>query len=81
MSDYSAHLVISGSLWVHNMTANLSVDKEHKMLSIVVSFQAAQYSERYQVSIQSAGFHDSKNVSKVIIYLSIRLLSNDLLFL
>uniref|UniRef100_A0A671VCB6 SEFIR domain-containing protein n=1 Tax=Sparus aurata TaxID=8175 RepID=A0A671VCB6_SPAAU len=54
----------NGSLWVHNMTANLSVDKERKMLSIVVSFQAAQYSERYQVSIQSPGLHHSKNVSK-----------------
>ncbi|XP_036962122.1 pseudouridine-metabolizing bifunctional protein C1861.05 [Acanthopagrus latus] len=54
----------NGSLWDHNMTANVSVDKEHNMLSIVVSFQAAQYSERYQVSIQSSGFHYSKNVSK-----------------
>ena len=63
------------------MTANVSVDKEHNMLSIVVSFQAAQYSERYQVSIQSPGFHYSKNVSKVIIVLIIRLPSNDLLLL
>lgn len=47
------------------MTADVSVDKEHKKLSIVVRFEAAQYSERYQVSIQSHGFHYLKNVSKV----------------
>lgn len=47
------------------MIADMSVDKGHKKLIIVVGFEAAQYSERYQVSIQSQALHDSKNVSKV----------------
>nr|XP_046249295.1 pseudouridine-metabolizing bifunctional protein C1861.05 isoform X2 [Scatophagus argus] len=54
----------NGSLWDPHMTTNVSVDKEHKMLSILLVFEAAQYSERYQVSIQSHGFHYSKNVTK-----------------
>ncbi|KAM9352327.1 interleukin-17 receptor A [Symphorus nematophorus] len=35
------------------------------MLSIVVGFKAAQYSEIYQVSVQSPGFYESMNVSKI----------------
>uniref|UniRef100_UPI0037E88A1A interleukin-17 receptor A n=1 Tax=Semicossyphus pulcher TaxID=241346 RepID=UPI0037E88A1A len=54
----------NGSLWDPHMTTDVSVDKKHKKLSIVVSFKAAQYSERYQVSLQSHGFHHSKNISK-----------------
>lgn len=65
-TSYSACFVISGSLWDPQMTAHLSVDKEHKKLSIVVGFEVAEYSERYQVSVQSYGVHCSKNVSKVI---------------
>ncbi|XP_045893857.1 interleukin-17 receptor A isoform X2 [Micropterus dolomieu] len=54
----------NGSLWDPHMTANVSVDMEHRKLSIVVGFEAAQYSERYQVSIQSLRFSSSNNVSK-----------------
>lgn len=60
------------------MTADVSVDKEHQKLFIVVGFEAAQYSERYLVSIQSHGFHCSKNVSKVTEFV-VRLTSYDLL--
>uniref|UniRef100_A0A3B4Y9Y7 Interleukin-17 receptor A-like n=1 Tax=Seriola lalandi dorsalis TaxID=1841481 RepID=A0A3B4Y9Y7_SERLL len=54
----------NGSLWEPHMTAAMSVDRQHKKLYIVVSFEAAQYSERYQVSIQSQALHHSRNVSK-----------------
>ncbi|XP_070687003.1 interleukin-17 receptor A [Pempheris klunzingeri] len=54
----------NGSLWDPHTKADLSVDYEHKKLSIVVGFEAAEYSERYQVSIQCHDFHYSKNVSK-----------------
>uniref|UniRef100_A0A3B4VLY3 Interleukin-17 receptor A-like n=1 Tax=Seriola dumerili TaxID=41447 RepID=A0A3B4VLY3_SERDU len=54
----------NGSLWKPHMTAAMSVDRQHKKLYIVVSFEAAQYSERYQVSIQSQALHHSRNVSK-----------------
>lgn len=49
------------------MSAAVSVDEERKTMLFTVGFQTAKYSERYQVSIQSHGFHYSKNVSKVII--------------
>lgn len=62
---YSVCFVLSGSLWDPHMTVSVSVDKEHKT-SVVVGFEAANYSEKYQVSIQVQGFWDSKNVSKVI---------------
>ncbi|XP_044211377.1 interleukin-17 receptor A isoform X1 [Thunnus albacares] len=54
----------NGSLWDPHITRSVSVDEEHKMLSIVVGFEAAKYSEKYQVSIQGHGFHCSNNVSK-----------------
>ncbi|XP_071374108.1 interleukin-17 receptor A [Centroberyx affinis] len=54
----------NGSLWEPHMTGAVSVDKRHKIMSITVVFDAAKYSERYQVSIQSHGFLYSKNVSK-----------------
>ncbi|XP_054475571.1 interleukin-17 receptor A [Anoplopoma fimbria] len=54
----------NGSLWDPNVTADVSLNKECKMFLLVVGFEAAQYSERYQVSIQSHGLHLSKNVSK-----------------
>ncbi|XP_026167263.1 interleukin-17 receptor A isoform X1 [Mastacembelus armatus] len=54
----------NGSLWDPHMVTAVSVDKKHKQLTIIVGFQATEYSERYQVSIESHGFHDSKNVSK-----------------
>nr|XP_020478015.1 interleukin-17 receptor A-like [Monopterus albus] len=54
----------NGSLWDPHMATNLSIDKEHKKLFIVVGFEAAQYSESYQVSIQSNDLYYSKNVSK-----------------
>ncbi|XP_071350477.1 interleukin-17 receptor A [Trachinotus anak] len=54
----------NGSMWEPQMTPSISVDEENEMLSIVVSFEAAQYSERYQVSIQNQDLHNSKNISK-----------------
>lgn len=63
---YSACFVISGSLWDPHMSASVSVDMEHKRLFIVVGFETAIYSEKYQVSIQGHGFKRSQNVSKVI---------------
>lgn len=63
----SACFVISGSLWDPSMTTAVSLNKERKTFSIVVGFEASEYSERYRVSIQSHGFYDSRNVSKVII--------------
>uniref|UniRef100_A0A668A5N6 SEFIR domain-containing protein n=1 Tax=Myripristis murdjan TaxID=586833 RepID=A0A668A5N6_9TELE len=54
----------NGSLWDPHMTGAVSVDKGHKTMSVTVGFDAAKYSERYQVSIQSHGFNYSKSVSK-----------------
>ncbi|KAM7396968.1 hypothetical protein PAMP_019971 [Pampus punctatissimus] len=54
----------NGSLWDPYMTASMSVDKEYIMLSIVVSFEAAKYSDKYQVTIRGQGFNYSKSVSK-----------------
>ncbi|XP_037624333.1 interleukin-17 receptor A [Sebastes umbrosus] len=54
----------NGSLWDPNVIRAVSLHKECKKFSIVVGFETARYSERYQVSIQSHGFHRSKNVSK-----------------
>lgn len=48
------------------MTGAVSVDEGHKMMAIAVHFDTAEFSEEYKVSIQSPGFHDSKNVSKVL---------------
>ena len=56
---------ISGSLWKPDMTQAMILDKEKKKLFVIVGFEAAEYSERYQVSIQSQTFHYSHNVSKV----------------
>ncbi|KAM8892241.1 interleukin-17 receptor A [Spinachia spinachia] len=53
----------NGSLWDPHVTTNVSLCEEGGAFLIVVGFKAAQYSERYQVSIQSRGFHRSKNVS------------------
>lgn len=64
---YSACFVISGTMWTPHVTTAMSVDREHRRLSIVVSFEAAQYSETYQVSIHSQALHHSMNVSKVIL--------------
>ncbi|XP_061534031.1 interleukin-17 receptor A isoform X5 [Phycodurus eques] len=52
-----------GSLWDPQVTTALSVEK-HQMLSIVVGFEADNYSNLYHVSIQSDGIYFSKNVSK-----------------
>ncbi|XP_051808006.1 interleukin-17 receptor A isoform X2 [Acanthochromis polyacanthus] len=54
----------NGSLWDSNIPVAVLVNRKPKMLSIFVGFNATQYSERYQVSIQSGGFFRSKNVSK-----------------
>ncbi|XP_028286306.1 interleukin-17 receptor A [Parambassis ranga] len=51
--------VEKGSLWDPQMSATVT-DKK----AVVVEFKAAQYSERYQVSIHSGGFHYTKNISK-----------------
>lgn len=60
------------------MTADVSVDMDLKKLALVVRFETAKYSERYQVSVQSHGFHFLKNVSKVTESV-VRLRSYDLL--
>ncbi|XP_020515011.2 interleukin-17 receptor A [Labrus bergylta] len=55
----------NGSLWDPHMRSNLSVDREHKKLSLVLGFEAAQYSEMYKVSvIQSHSLLRSENISK-----------------
>ncbi|KAM7003507.1 interleukin-17 receptor A [Tautogolabrus adspersus] len=54
----------NGSLWDPHMSSDLSVDKELKKLSLVLGFEAAQYSETYKVSIQSHSFLCSKNILK-----------------
>ncbi|XP_049429976.1 interleukin-17 receptor A isoform X1 [Epinephelus fuscoguttatus] len=54
----------NGSQWDHHLTTDVSLNKERKTFSIFVGFEAAEYSERYRVSLQSHGFHSSKNVSK-----------------
>ncbi|XP_069018430.1 interleukin-17 receptor A [Embiotoca jacksoni] len=51
----------NGSLWKPHMFAAVSIAK---MLFITVGFEAAQFSERYQVSIHNSGSHYSRNVSK-----------------
>ncbi|XP_034031359.1 interleukin-17 receptor A [Thalassophryne amazonica] len=53
----------NGSLWDPNITV-VSVEKVDKIMLIVMSFETATFSETYTVSIQSAGFHCSKNVTK-----------------
>ncbi|XP_047452894.1 interleukin-17 receptor A isoform X2 [Mugil cephalus] len=53
----------NGSLWDPNMSAAVLADDKSKV-SIVVDFETAQYSERYQVSIMNNGVLYSKNVSK-----------------
>lgn len=47
------------------MTADVSLDEEHRTVAVVVGFQAARYSESYRVSIQSHDLFDWRNVSKV----------------
>ncbi|XP_035497818.2 interleukin-17 receptor A [Scophthalmus maximus] len=54
----------NGSMWEPHMTTAMSVDKEQGKLFVVVSFETAQYSEIYQVSIRNQDFHYSKNISK-----------------
>ncbi|XP_041652486.1 interleukin-17 receptor A isoform X2 [Cheilinus undulatus] len=54
----------NGSLWDPHMETDVTFDKKNKKLYIAVSFVVAQYSENYQVSIQSQGFFYSKNISK-----------------
>ncbi|CAB1446015.1 unnamed protein product [Pleuronectes platessa] len=56
--------VENGSLWKPHMTKAMYMDEEKKKLFVVLGFEAAEYSERYQVSIQSQTFHYSHNVSK-----------------
>lgn len=48
------------------MSTNITVDMEHRKISVSVGFNVAQYSEKYQVSIQSLGFLYSVFVFKVI---------------
>lgn len=47
------------------MTADVSLDEEHRTAVVVVGFKAARYSESYSVSIQSYNLFDWRNVSKV----------------
>ncbi|XP_035013470.1 interleukin-17 receptor A isoform X2 [Hippoglossus stenolepis] len=52
------------SLWKPHMTQAMILDKEKKKFFVVVGFEAAEYSERYQVSIKIQNYHYSHNVSK-----------------
>lgn len=61
------------------MTADLSLDEQHGLLTVMVRFKTGQYSDRYRVSIQSHGLSYSRNVSKVSEFL-VRL-RNQMLFL
>lgn len=61
------------------MTADLSLDEQHGLLTVMVRFKTGQYSDRYRVSIQSHGLSYSRNVSKVSEFL-VRLI-NQILFL
>ncbi|XP_072290531.1 interleukin-17 receptor A [Eucyclogobius newberryi] len=45
----------NGSLWEPLMSTNASLDRIQKLLSIVVSFDTSEYSEKYDVSIKSPG--------------------------
>ncbi|XP_031611602.1 interleukin-17 receptor A isoform X1 [Oreochromis aureus] len=53
----------NGSLWNHSMQTQVLTNGNIK-LSIVVTFKASQYSEKYRVSILNSGILCSKNVSK-----------------
>ncbi|XP_059190342.1 interleukin-17 receptor A [Centropristis striata] len=54
----------NGSLWDPQLTTNVFLNSKRKTFSIVVGFEAAQYSERYLVSIKNHDIPYSKNVSK-----------------
>ncbi|XP_033941704.1 interleukin-17 receptor A [Pseudochaenichthys georgianus] len=54
----------NGSLWDPHINHSVDLNKGLGKFSINVLFEAAQYSERYQVSIHSKGFNSSKSVSK-----------------
>ncbi|KAK2842502.1 hypothetical protein Q5P01_012702 [Channa striata] len=54
----------NGSLWNPHITTDVSVDREHQKMYIVVGFEVALYSERYQVSIQNPTFSHVKDLSK-----------------
>lgn len=56
---------VSGSLWDPGVTADVSLDEQHGLLTVMVSFKTGQYSDRYRVSVQSHGLSYSRNVSKV----------------
>uniref|UniRef100_A0A7N6AJR1 SEFIR domain-containing protein n=1 Tax=Anabas testudineus TaxID=64144 RepID=A0A7N6AJR1_ANATE len=54
----------NGSLWDPHISTDVSVDRKHGMLALVVGFETARYSERYQVSLKSHNFYHSEIVSK-----------------
>ncbi|XP_042352599.1 interleukin-17 receptor A isoform X2 [Plectropomus leopardus] len=54
----------NGSLWDPPLTTTVTLDEGLKKFFLVVGFEAAEYAERYLVSILSHGFHCSKNISK-----------------
>ncbi|XP_029992048.1 interleukin-17 receptor A isoform X1 [Sphaeramia orbicularis] len=54
----------NGSLWELQMTSDLSLNWRYRTLSVVIGFNAAEYSEKYQVSVTSPGVFYSKNVLK-----------------
>ncbi|XP_010770989.1 interleukin-17 receptor A [Notothenia coriiceps] len=54
----------NGSLWDPHINHSVDLNKGLGKFSIDVLFEAAQHSERYQVSIHSKGFNSSKSVSK-----------------
>lgn len=56
---------VLGSLWVPGVTADVSLDEQHRLLTVLVRFKTSQYSDSYRVSIQSHGLPFSRNVSMV----------------
>ncbi|XP_029951845.1 interleukin-17 receptor A [Salarias fasciatus] len=54
----------NGSLWEPNMSVTVLTDKEPKKLSVIVGFETAKHSERYQVAIQSEDFLHSRDIFK-----------------
>lgn len=61
---------ISGSLWDPGVTADASVDERRELLTVVVRFKTARYSDRYRVSVQGHGLSFSRDMSKVSEFLS-----------
>uniref|UniRef100_A0A3P8NFZ5 SEFIR domain-containing protein n=1 Tax=Astatotilapia calliptera TaxID=8154 RepID=A0A3P8NFZ5_ASTCA len=58
----------NGSLWDHSMRTEVLTNGNIKMLSIVVTFKASQYSEKYRVSILNSGKRNDCELSFFLDY-------------